>query len=878
MADSAPPLRDTCADYLAKHRATLEAAIEAGQRGLPVAERYASMYDGLLGSLCCAADAAAKDGGAELGRVALVAVGGYGRRLVAPQSDADVLFLCDDPSDTRVVEMAESVLYPLWDVGVDIGHAVRGLEETLELSETDIRTSTTLLDLRHVAGDRAIVEELHARGRERIFDQQLLRFVEALESDTTARQQRFGDSLYLLEPEIKLGRGGLRDLDVIQWCARARYDVASIAETVAHGLITEHELGDLRAAEDHLWTVRNRLHLNAGRRNDRLTFEEQEAVAAGFGYRDGMILATEQLMHEHFRHAAAIARIVDRVGDRVRRSLRPPPTTIRDLGDGVLVHDGKVTLKTELDEDPALALRLYTLAVREDLPPDSAARDAVSAATSDRDWCRRLRRAPGAAEAFCDLLAHADRARLRRGSLLEELHEQGLLVAMIPEMEAITGRTRHDAFHVYTVDAQAVMAVDKLRELARGELASEFLAPSRCAAEMPQPLPVYLAILLHGLGTGHPDDPAKHAAAVAGVVAERLGLSAQDTAHVQWLIANQSVMYFFAMRRDITDPDTVAELAQQVQSVDRLRDLYLLTFCSHTTANPAAMTAWNARMLQDLWTATAELIEGGEGRSERIERLRRDALEGIDDSARRREVEEFVEQVPPRYLLGNTTAGIHFHSRIVQPRKAGELAFGATESGVGVGTMELVVACDDRPGLLADLTAALAGGRFSVDSAQLYTRSRPGMPDEAFDLFHISHANMVEPLLMEEELEKLRTNIERIESGAIEAGQLLERRSTPPPWARSGPRVKTEIHVDNASSSKYTVVDVYTKDRTDLLHVIARTLHERGLTIGLAKVNTEGDRVADVFYVRTQGKQKLSGEGQLASLSKALRAVIRDLE
>jgi [protein-PII] uridylyltransferase len=214
---------------------------------------------------------------------------------------------------------------------------------------------------------------------------------------------------------------------------------------------------------------------------------------------------------------------------------------------------------------------------------------------------------------------------------------------------------------------------------------------------------------------------------------------------------------------------------------------------------------------------------------------------------------------------------------VVEGRGA-ELAFGATESGVGEGRLEIVIACDDRPGLLADLTAALAAGRFSVDSAQLYTRTRENAPDEAFDIFHVSHSNMASPKLMELELGRLRSNIEDLRAGRVRAADLLARRSRPPSWARPGPRIKTEIHVDNASSPRYTIVDVYTRDRTDLLHVIARTLHEKGLTIALAKVNTEGHRVADVFYVQTHSGNKLGGAGQLADLSTALRDVIRALD
>jgi [protein-PII] uridylyltransferase len=448
---------------------------------------------------------------------------------------------------------------------------------------------------------------------------------------------------------------------------------------------------------------------------------------------------------------------------------------------------------------------------------------------------------------------------------------------MVPELEAVTGRVRQDAYHAYTVDAQSIMAVDRLHELARGELAAEYRVVSRCAAEMVRPLPLHLALLLHGIGTGHPDDPAKHAAAIAGPVAERLGLAQDDLAHMQWLIANQGTMYFWATRRDCTDPSVIAEVARDVQTAHRLRDLFLFTFCYVSTANPTAISAWNARMLDELFQGVSEKLEGRAGGiPAQLERVRGEVLEGVEPSVAE-PLREFLAQAPERYLLANTVEQIRGHAAVVHGRTA-PLAFGWSVSGVAKGMLELVVACDDRPGLLADLTAALAAHRFSVDSAQLYTRALPGRPDEAFDIFHVSHGSAGSGDWMELELAQLRADIEGLLASRMKAEELLARRSKPPSWARPGPRIKTEIHVDNASSPRYTIVDVYTRDRTDLLHVIARTLHEKGLTIALAKVNTEGQRVADVFYVQTQSGGKLGGSGQLADLSSALRDVIRALD
>ncbi len=868
-------LAQTCGEYVTSHSAALKDAVRSGVRGLSVAARYAQMFDGLLGSLCCASHAA-QQRYQGLGRVALVAVGGYGRRLVGPGSDVDVLFLADHPADPRIAQLAEGVLYPLWDAGVQIGHAVRGVEETLDLSKSDIRTATTLLDMRHIAGDRALVNELAERGRNEIFDTELDAFIEALETDTLSRHERYGGTLFLREPELKHGRGGLRDFDVISWIARSRWGIEKLEDLVTLGYLSSHELADLNDAQDHLWTVRNRLHVMARRRQDRLTFEDQETVAAQLGYRDGVALGVEQFMQTHYRHARVIARLVDRMPERARRSRKRPPVTIRDLGGGVLVHDGHVTLRAEeLTSDPALALRFYDAVVRENLSPDPQVHDAIAAMSKNRDFCQRLRRDRNAAQTFRNLVTHVDNAPLRRGSILEELHEAGLLCALIPELEAITGRVQHDTYHAYTADMHAILAIDRLRAITRGESAAEFPIVSRCAAELPRPEPLYLALLLHELGAGHPDDPAKHAAAVAGPIGERLGLDAADVGHVQWLIANQERLYHWALRRDISDPETIAEIAREVQTVDRLRDLYLFTFASASTANPTAMTAWNARMLQELWLAVCDLIEGRRGTSDYIEKLR---LEVVRDASpgEHAALTAFLSEMPERYLLANLPGDIRLHQRMANGRGGAPLVYAGDDSKTH--SLELIVVTDDRPGLLADLAAALSVHRFNVDSLQLYTRKREGQVDEAFDIFHVTHPGFGAEGGMSEELVALTNTIEDLVTGRLSAAALVGRRSKSPTWARSGPRIKTDVIVDNTASSRYTVVDIYTRDRTELLYTIARTLYTHGLSIALAKVNTEGRRVADVFYVEAEGGGKLPGDGQLSRLSDALRETIHRLD
>jgi [protein-PII] uridylyltransferase len=321
----------------------LERAARSGGGGIALSRRRAAVLDGLLSALFCAADAASrKEGHKPGGRLSLVAVGSYGRGTLSLQSDIDVIFLCDDPDDAHLAGLAEGFLYPLWDIGLKVGHAVRGLEETLALARTDISTATTLLDLRRIGGDASIVRELLERGRGQVFGEGLSSFLDALEKDLHERHERFGGSLYLLEPEVKLGRGGLRDIDVGLWAARARWPQPSLEGFVNVGAMQDKEVSELRAAQDMLWRVRNLLHLRAKRTQDRLTFQDQEDIAEQLGFQDGATLGVEQFMQTYYRHARNVTGITERLLKHSRPFRRIKLAPLTDLPQGI------VTTKSEI--------------------------------------------------------------------------------------------------------------------------------------------------------------------------------------------------------------------------------------------------------------------------------------------------------------------------------------------------------------------------------------------------------------------------------------------------------------------------------------------------------------------------------------------------
>lgn len=870
MGGLAPTLGKTCSGYLGGYRRAFEDAVRRGDPGVLTARSHARALDGLLNALYCAADAATRALGQEpRGRVALVAVGGYGRSTLGLYSDVDVVFLCDDSDDPFVGALAEGLLYPLWDLGVDIGHAVRSVEETLGLAREDIRTTTTLIDFRRVAGHGSLLDDLERGAREMVFEPHLVEFLSALEHDTAARHRRFGGSLYLLEPDVKQGRGGLRDMDVAEWAARARWGARNEQDYVRTGALLAREVRELDDAREMLWRVRNLLHLRAGRQQDRLTFGDQEDIAQELGFVDGVTLGVEQFMQAYYRHARIVALTAERMLDRARPRSRA--TTFRKLAHGIILADGSITLENpqRLDGDPALAFRFYHQALRHQKRPDHSALDAIARIAPDKRWRLRLQDSEEATQLFLALMKNVDESPFRSGSMVAELHEVGLVSAMIPEFEPLVGRVYHDVFHVYTADIHSIKALERLQALTRGESEVGSLA-ARLAAEAPRRLPLFLAVLLHSLGRTRGRDQEDAGARMAESIGLRLGLSPVDAHHVGWLVRNQKTLYRWATQRDIHDPQCLGKVVNIVETPEQLRDLFLCTIAIISTINPDGITSWKARALEDLYLATLAELESGSGPAQtesRVLEVKLQAVVGFAGDAGQEELQSFIEEMPDRYFLANPVDVVRRHARIARDRGE-ELVTVRVGPGPSEDVEEIVVVSSDRPGLLSDLTAVFAAHDLSILTAQIYTRTRK-TGDEAFDVFWVKvgdHTPMPAQLA-----EDLQQDIARRLTNRISAQDLIARQSTPPPWSvRPGPKVSTHISVDNNASSRYTVVDVFTKDRVGLLHEIARTLHELDLSIAVSKVNTEGQSVADVFYVADESGNKVRDPDRLKRLQRVL--------
>lgn len=860
-----------------------------GEAGVELARRHACLMDGVMASLCGETSFDRRGGGLLLG-----AVGGYGRGLLGPHSDVDLCFVTSSAPESQS-GLIDDLLYPLWDAGFSVGHQVLALEDALAMAESDLATATELLDLRLLAGNRMLLRALQGSlYRELFAGAQLDAFVALLEQRAAARYERFGDSVYLLEPDVKNGTGGLRDLDFALWAARARFHTSDLSELSQLGVIPAQRAQEVARAIDFLWSVRNHLHLLAGRRADRLTFAEQELVARALGYGpalgEGETMTVAQLgmmveafMSDYYRHARVVGHVSEQIlGHAKRRDGRAAPSE-EQIAPGIVACEGGVALAcpSALSRDPTLALRLYAVAVKLAVPVLSRSRDAVSRSSLESGFGERLRGSGEASQLFVQLVASPRRSPFRQRSVLAELHDVGLLLAMIPEFAPVVGRVHHDIYHVYTVDVHSVAAVDRLHALTRGELAQEHALASRLAAEITNPKTLALATLLHDVGKaigGH--DHAARGAEMARTILARLGLRDEDVDDACHLILEHLTLYVVAARRDLSDAATIDSFAGKVRGREGLRDLYLLTVADLSTTSPHAMTKWKAGMMDALFRATDARLSGAPlAPMPRVARVRARVRELWPSYGDRRALDEYLESMPERYLIANSPAEIAAHALIATEQRSKPIAATLVASELtdvmelcivtaGSTRAGLCVVAGDRPGLLAAISAAISASRLCIQAAQVHSRTLPDGGVQAVDLFWV-HVPKDEAHTLAARMAKLERDLELLLAGGITPRELLK-----PPSGRFGvrpqPSVESEVVIEHHASAQHTIVEVVTEDRPALLFLLAEALHGLGLTIAVAKVTTEGTRAIDVFYLCEPDGTKIAPGARTEQVRKAL--------
>jgi len=813
-------------------------------------------------------------------KAAFLATGGWGRRDTCPRSDIDLLVLTPGPPDDRVRALAESLLYPLWDAGLEVGHAVRSVEEAANLAGDDLATMTSLLDARLLAGEAILATDL-ARALPQVLSRRGPNdFVNRLISEKLNRHARFGDSLFLLEPNLKHGQGGLRDLTTGLWAARARWRVTDFADLVSIGQSSARQVAALLSARDLLLQVRGLCHVHAKRRQDQLTFELQEAIAPGLyphvrvragETRAAVAPAVEELMRRFYLAARAVVALTDRLLDRALVPPQRPPTIVK-LDPSFIAWNGKVSVADPqiFRERPSEMARLFQVALIHELPIYGHTKELVAERVAVDGT--RLAADPEALRSALALLA--DPRDARRPSLLEQMHELGLLAAAMPEFGPCTGRVQHDLYHVYTVDQHQLYAVALLKRIARGELLKEAPGPTHAYRELGSPRALYLGTLLHDvgkpLGKGHSEKGAKLAVSIA----RRFGLTTEEVAHVEFLVHHHLLMSHLSQRRDLDDVALIEKFARAVGDEERLRELYLLTYCDTAMTAPGNLTEWKAMLLKELYEKTrAYLRRGpdllGADRSARVKARRRQVAELLGEPPE--SVGEWLDRMPDRYVAVLPPRTIAEHIRLARERD-GKAATVHVARVAKKGVTEVLLAARDRKGLLARAAGVFLANRVDVLGAQIY--SRPPDADEpaglALDVFQVrDRAGRAIPA-SDSRWQRIGEDLVRVLGDEEPVADLIARRrdKSSLPF-RVTPHVQTEIEIDNDVSEDFTVVDVYTHDRPGVLYAITRTLDDLGLAISFSRVATEAERVADVFYVN-----RVDDPAALRLLDERLRAAL----
>lgn len=856
-------------DYVAAIRAELEALHASGTGGLAGVAAYTEAIDRLIRFVFEEArrDAVARNPRLHE-RYTLVAQGGYGRGELNAFSDVDLLFLYPWKVTPHIETVIEVILYALWDASLTVGHAVRNERECLAMAARDVKVKTALLDARHVAGDETVYSSFDETMVRELWTADQAHFIREKLAERTSRHARAGRSVRLLQPELKEGQGGLRDLHTAMWMAKARFRVRNMQQLVPLGVLEERDLRGLAEALDFLWRLRNTMHFATKKHEDRLGFELQDLLAPRLGFGEGPD-GLERFMRTYYQHAAFVHGLGQRLIDRCSRVAEPHRTAaapLRVIGDGLRIRGSHLTVagRDVFRSHPARVVEAFREAQRHDvvLAPQTEAlvRDALPLLDSED-----VRRA--AAPWFREIL----QAQRGVADTLDAMHRLGVLGAIVPEFAHLDCLVSHDPYHTYTVDQHTLLAVREIEELAQGRHETEEHVLTRLARELPQLDLVYLGMLCHDIGKGFGGDHAERGVPRMRGVTDRLGLDVDEAAAATFLVRHHLLMSLLAQRRDVGDPELVRDFAATVESVENLQRLTVITFADMRAVAPGVWNEWRGGLVRELYRRTYDVLSRGERSlpddTARLARVRARAGSRLEPGERAA-LESFLDRMPPAYVLGTPEGLFGMHAAAVRECDARlaageEPAFAIVRRVTPRGIAEVAICAPDRPGLFAKCAGLLAAHGMDVLSARI-AATNDGL---ALDAFRIQWDRERD----DEVWERLRVTLRRILAGEVEPETLVERA---PRWRRPGRRRPTVVAIDNEASSTCSVIDVETDDRPGLLFTITNTVFHLGLDVHLAKINTVVDRALDVLYVTDGAGRKIVDPATVEAVERALREAV----
>ncbi len=807
-------------------------------------------------------------------RLALVAVGGYGRAELAPHSDIDLLFLYPYKLTPNAEQVIEHVLYTLWDLGFKVGHAVRSLDESIARARADMSIRTALLEARHVHGDTALLEELRRR-----FDAELVpgseaEFVKAKLDERDARHRRVGDSRYLLEPNVKDGKGGLRDLHTLFWIAKYLYRVARFGDLVGRGVISAKEYARFAHAEVFLLTVRCHLHAVTGRAEDRLTFDVQPIIARRMGYAERAgARAVERFMKHYFLLAKTAGELTRVLCATLESEHFKPSPVIGSAAwsgpevDGFRVEGGRLAAARDdiFEERPARLIRLFRIAQQLELEVHPVTLRLVH--QSLKLIGPAVRDDVEANALFLALLTD----RRDPETVLRRMNEAGVLGRFVPDFGRVVAQTQHDMYHAYTVDEHTIRAIGVLSRIENGRLVAELPLASEIVKKPLSRNALYLGAFLHDVAKGRGEDHSVVGERIARSLGPRLGMSEEETDLAAWLVRWHLLFSSTAFKRDVNDPQTVSDFVAEVQSIERLRLLIVLTAADIFAVGPGRWNSWRGSLLRTLYSRAEERLTGGHAAEASTARAVRAqaALRGALSDWLGSEVEAHVARLPPAYWLSTDLETQIRHARLAREASVrnAPLLLDTHVHGTRAVT-EITVFAADHAGLFAAVAGAIAMAGASIVDAKAFTTA----DGVALDTFWVQSADRG-AFDDDERLARIASLLEAALAGEIRLDRALDRRpSFPRRTAALG--IEPRVLIDNEASSRHTVIEIVGRDRTGFLHDVARTLTALGLSIVSAHISTYGERAVDVFYVKDRFGLKVTKASQIETMRARLLEAI----
>jgi [protein-PII] uridylyltransferase len=863
-------------------RAEAQRALEEGGRGRACARALSDLEDEVIRAvLDMAVRLADPDGAAKAKGLTIVAVGGYGRGMLAPGSDIDLLFLIDDEKDAGDAKLIETVLYGLWDLKQKVGHATRTIDECLRQARADMTIRTSVLEARLITGDARKLETLAARFDKEIVAKTASEFVAAKLGERDARVKRAGESRYLVEPNIKEGKGGLRDLNTLFWIAKYVYRVRDPRELVEAGLFSQREFNLFSRCEEFLWRVRCHLHFLTGRAEERLSFDVQRPIAERLGYaaRAGQA-DVERFMKHYFLVAKDVgdltaivcAALEERQAkqtqgfDRFLGRLRRRPQALGDAVDFKIDHDRINVIRADaFERDPVNLIRLYWVADRSSLAihPDATRLVTQSLKRIDAE----LRADPEANRLFLAILT----SRRSPEAALRRMNEAGVLGRFIPDFGRVVGLMQFSMYHHYTIDEHLLRTVGVLSRIEAGEFKQEHPLVSELLPHIPNRSALYVAAFLHDIAKGRAEDHSIAGADVARRLCPRLGLSPADCDRVAWLIEQHLTMSNMAQGRDLADPRTAEALAATVQSLDRLKMLLALTVADIRAVGPGVWNGWKGQLLRTLYWETEVVLGGGHSAIDRKARVAeaqealRKALPGWSDP----DFDAYAQRHYPAYWIKVDLPHLVAHAKLLYAMAA-EVRSLATEvaSDSYRGVTEITVVAPDHPRLLSFVAGACAAAGGNIVDAQIFTT----VDGFALDTISVTRAFALD----EDETRRgnrMARTVEQALRGEIKVSELVKQAHSGRDARVGAFRIPPAVSIDNAMSRRYTVLEVEGLDRPGLLYELTAALSRLSLNIGSAHIVTFGEKAVDSFYVTDLTGAKITSPSRQAAIKRHLLAI-----